>query len=135
MFLEAGFDRALVELEISTNVPYPLTQNLGSDFVLYPKWFKNGVNCIFVVFVKKPVPDMGGDSKKFLRPTSFGKQPKRLLSPKAHFRFPKNRTISLKRKNLFKACLFEIELFVKKRKSEKSLTDHGDAGIIKTRFR
>src|SRR2546427_203170 len=45
---------------------------------------------------------MGGDSKKFLRPTSFGKQPKRLLSPKAHFRFPKNRTISSKRFFLFK---------------------------------
>src|SRR2546428_9800733 len=76
---------------------------------------------------------MGSDSKKFLRPTSFGKQPKRLLSPKAHFRFPKNRTISLKRKNLFEACRFEIEIFFEKEKlSEKALTDQGEAGFCKS---
>src|SRR2546429_9291773 len=49
-FLKAGFDRALVELEISPNVPYPLTQNLGSDFVPYPNFSKRGQN-VFLWFL------------------------------------------------------------------------------------
>ena len=43
-FLEAGLNRALVEIVISANVPYPLTQNLGSDFVPYPNFSKQSQN-------------------------------------------------------------------------------------------
>ena len=39
-FLEAGLNRALVEIVISANVPYPLTQIFGSDFVPYPQILK-----------------------------------------------------------------------------------------------
>src|SRR3989442_807221 len=91
--LEAGFDRALVELEISTNVPYPLTQNLGSDFVSYPNFQKRSQKN-FYGFYKNRFPIWVATQNEFLRPTSFGKNPKRLLSPKPVFGFRKTEPFS-----------------------------------------
>src|SRR2546425_9788935 len=42
-FLEAGLNRALVEIVISANVPYPLTQNLWFGFLCLIQIFQNGV--------------------------------------------------------------------------------------------
>src|SRR2546430_7267901 len=88
----------------------------------------------FCGFCKKPVPDMGGDSKKFLRPTSFGKQPKRLLSPKAHFRFPKNRTIFLQKGKIFlKPVCLKLRFSLKKKK-RKSPHRSRRGGILQIRL-
>src|SRR4051794_25088429 len=71
-FLEAGFDRALVKLEISTNVPYPLTQNLDSDFVPYPNLLKTESKEFLWFFVKTGSRYGWRLKTNFLRPTSFG---------------------------------------------------------------
>src|SRR2546425_11332391 len=82
----------------------------------------------FCGFCKNRFPIWVATQNRFLRPTSFGKQPKRLLSPKAHFRFPKNRTIFFKKEKSFEACLFE------KGKAKKPSPIKERRGFVKLRF-
>src|SRR2546425_10603746 len=71
-FLEAGFDRALVELEISANVPYPLTQSLRFGLLCLIQIFQKRSQMNFYGFCKNRFPIWVATQNEFLRPTSFG---------------------------------------------------------------
>src|SRR3989442_15587325 len=85
---------------------------------------------------------MGGDSK-FLRPISFGKNPKigfYRLNPYSVSEKPNHFKKSL---TLYETCCFEMNIFAKRKTkenepashfSEKALTAHREAGVFQTRF-
>src|SRR3989440_10783376 len=55
LVLEAGLNRALVEIVISANVPYPLTQNLWFGFLCLIQNFKTE-SIFFFGFLKNRFP-------------------------------------------------------------------------------
>src|SRR3989442_5344646 len=87
----------------------------------------------FCGFCKNRFPIWVATQNRFLRPTSFGKQPKRLLSPKAHFRFPKNRTIPLKGKTFLKPVCLKLRFFEKENK-RKSPHRSRRGGVLQNRL-
>src|SRR3989442_3443428 len=71
-FLEAGLNQALVEIVISANVPYPLTQNLRFGFLCLIQNLSKRSQKNFYGFCKNRFPIWVATQNEFLRPTSFG---------------------------------------------------------------
>src|SRR3989442_8884267 len=95
-FLEADFNRALVEIVISANVPYPLTQNLRFGFLCLIQIFQKRSQTNFYGFCKNRFPIWVATQNNFFKTDWFRQHPKRLLSPKPIFSVSENRTFCLK---------------------------------------
>src|SRR2546423_3809530 len=119
MFLEAGLNRALVEIVISANVPYLLTQNLRFGFLCLIQFSKRS-QLNFCGFCKNRFPIWVATQNRFLRPTSFGNNQNGFYRLNPFFGFRKTEPFQ-KEPNLFETCLFEMNLSFVKRKRTRAV--------------